>query len=140
MPRRVRTATDPGEWLRRAASNLAKAGDASGVPEVLYEDLCFDAQQAAEKALKGVLVLKSVDFPKVHSISHLIHLLESNGVKVPSKVKKASILTEYAVSSRYPGIIEDVTRPEYLKAIRLAKDVVQWAAGMIEVKKDSHGR
>jgi len=36
------------EWLQRAKSNMArKAGRVS--PEILYEDLCYDAQQAVEK-------------------------------------------------------------------------------------------
>lgn len=56
MPRRRRDPTDPAEWLRRAHSNLARARADRNSPEILYEDLCFDAQQAAEKAIKAVLV------------------------------------------------------------------------------------
>lgn len=41
---------DPREWLNRAKSNLAMAK--SRVPEVYLEDLCFEAQQPAEKAIK----------------------------------------------------------------------------------------
>jgi HEPN domain-containing protein len=44
--------TDPREWLNRARSSLAKTrirGD-----EIYLEDLCFDAQQAAEKAIKAI--------------------------------------------------------------------------------------
>ena len=41
---------DPREWLNRARSNLALAK--SLVPEAYLEDLCFEAQQAAEKAIK----------------------------------------------------------------------------------------
>lgn len=42
---------DPREWLNRARSNLAKAKGAYAIHEVYLEDLCFDAQQAAEKAI-----------------------------------------------------------------------------------------
>ena len=38
---------DPREWLNRARSNLAIAK--SRVAGVYLEDLCFEAQQAAEK-------------------------------------------------------------------------------------------
>jgi HEPN domain-containing protein len=41
----------PEDWLRRARSNLARASTAK-TDEIMWEDLCFDAQQAAEKALK----------------------------------------------------------------------------------------
>ena len=44
---------DPREWINRARSNLIKA--ANRVPGVYLEDLCFDAQQAAEKAVKALL-------------------------------------------------------------------------------------
>jgi len=100
MHPRTRPVTDSREWLRRARSNLARARDDSGIPEVLYEDLCFDCQQAAEKALKAVLVHRSIDFPKVHSISHRIELLELRKVRVPASVKDAAPLTHYAVESR----------------------------------------
>lgn len=49
MPPEYRDPTDPAEWLRRARSNLARARADRGLPEVLYEDLCFDTQQAVEK-------------------------------------------------------------------------------------------
>jgi hypothetical protein len=46
---------DPRGWLNRARSNLAKAGIASETDVVYLEDLCFDAQQAAERAIKAVM-------------------------------------------------------------------------------------
>jgi len=49
----TRDPTDPRVWLARAHSNLklATLGYQQGV---FLEDLCFEAQQAAEKALKAV--------------------------------------------------------------------------------------
>ena len=58
---------DPREWLRRARSNLALARNR--VPDVELEDLCFEAQQAAEKAIKGVLIGLGIEFPYVHDVS-----------------------------------------------------------------------
>ena len=54
MPPKRLSPDDPREWLNRARSNLTKAKAKS--PEVYLEDLCFDAQQAAEKAIKAVLL------------------------------------------------------------------------------------
>ncbi len=56
-PRRSlrRPPDDPEEWLNRARSNLAQAR-LGRQPEVYLEDLCFQAQQAAEKALKALLL------------------------------------------------------------------------------------
>jgi predicted nucleotidyltransferase len=53
MPGKRFPPDDPREWLNRARSNLAKAKSAADAPDVYLEDLCFDAQQAAEKAVKA---------------------------------------------------------------------------------------
>ena len=53
---------DPREWLNHARSNLAMAKNR--VPEVYLEDLCFEAQQAAEKAIKAVMIMRNIEFPK----------------------------------------------------------------------------
>jgi HEPN domain-containing protein len=37
-----------------------------------YEQLLFHAQQAAEKALKAILILEGVDFPFTHNLQRLI--------------------------------------------------------------------
>ena len=42
------------QWLVRARSDLTLA--CQDAPGILLEDLCYHAQQVAEKALKGVLV------------------------------------------------------------------------------------
>ena len=42
---------DPREWMNRARSNLVLAK--SRILGAYLEDLCFAAQQAAEKAIKG---------------------------------------------------------------------------------------
>ena len=46
---------DAREWLRRARSNLSQAEGGVRLPGVCLEDLCFQAQQAAEKAMKGAV-------------------------------------------------------------------------------------
>lgn len=51
---------DPREWLNRAQSNVLRAR--MRMPGVYLEDLCFDAQQAAEKAIKAVLIARSIPF------------------------------------------------------------------------------
>lgn len=91
------------------------------------EDLCFDAQQAAEKAIKAVLVKKRVDFPYVHDIAFLLTLVEQTGVQVPDPVRGAEDLTRYAVVTRYPGLTEPVTDSHYRDAVAGAEAVLRWA-------------
>ncbi len=132
MPPARRDPGDPKEWLRRARSNLARARADRGLPDVLYEDLCFDAQQVAEKAIKAVLVHRRVRFPKTHAISDLLTLAAGSGLVVPAEAREASFLSSYAVETRYPGEWEDVSEEEYCHAIDLAGRVLRWAQGLIE--------
>jgi len=48
MVSKRREPTDPLEWLARARSNLERAQADAHLESIYLEDLCFDAQQAAE--------------------------------------------------------------------------------------------
>lgn len=126
-----RNPTDPLEWLRHARSNLARAQIEPVQPEILFADLCFDAQQAAEKAIKGVLIARRVQFPKTHAVATLLSLAEAHGISIPEDVARATDLTPYAVATRYPGGDEDVERDEWREAVELASAVVRWAEALV---------
>ena len=74
MPPERFSPENPREWLNRAQSNLVRARQS--IPGVYLEDLCFDAQQPGEKAVKAVLVQRGVAFPYVHDLARLLTLLE----------------------------------------------------------------
>jgi HEPN domain-containing protein len=81
MPHERRPPNDPREWINRARSNLVRAQ--AILPGVYLEDLCFDAQQAAEKAIKAVLITRGVNFPLIHDLAYLLTLLEQSGETIP---------------------------------------------------------
>lgn len=122
--------TDPREWLNRARSNLARARAAAR--GVYLEDLCFDAQQAAEKAVKAMFLHRGVAFPYVHDLGRLLGLLEASGCKVPKYVKQASQLTGFAVEARYPGLSGPVSVRDHRRAVTIAEAVLGWAERHIE--------
>ena len=122
-------------WLRRAKSNLAIAKQPKP-QESLWEDLCFDAQQAVEKALKAVLVFRGIDFPKTHDIAEILSLLSQSGQRVPEEFWKADELTHYAVETRYPSEEEPVTEEEYREAVALAEKVVRWADESLSTSRE----
>lgn len=113
------------DWLLRARASLALA-KAEQVEGVLLEDLCYQAQQAAEKALKGFYLALGHPFPFVHSLDQLMAGLEELGVEIPETVDQAIILTRYAVETRYPGAHEPVEVEEYRETIHLAQTVLAW--------------
>jgi len=131
MPRDLSKLGTPRDWLTRAKSNLIRSKQPKP-EEVLWEDLCFDTQQAVEKALKAVLLSRGIPFRFVHDIAELITFLENQGVILPEEVKSSAGLTDYSVESRYPGPFEPVTEEEFKKALRIAEAVVAWAESQIE--------
>ncbi len=119
-------------WLKRAKSNLQIAKAGKVFEDILYEDLCFDCEQAVEKALKALLVSIDVSFPRTHSISHLIELIEEHSIMVPDEIKDSISLTAYAVSTRYPGDFEPVDEQEYQETLETAEKVFNWVRKIIE--------
>jgi HEPN domain-containing protein len=112
-------------WLDRAKSALRLA-KAQVYPPVLYEDLCFQAQQAAEKALKGVLIYYQEEPEFTHNIDRILKALEKH-TDIPYDVQKATKLTNYAVFTRYPGTYDDLTKENYQESIALATACLNWA-------------
>ena len=115
----------PSSWIARAMSNLIRARQPK--PEgVFWEDVCFDAQQAVEKALKALLLHRNIRFRFVHHIGELMDALSQNGEQIPENVLSSVELTEFAVEARYPGPFEPVTEEEAKDAIETAQAVIEW--------------
>ena len=114
-------------WLEKALKDLR-------VAEKIIEEADYSAyhsQQAAEKALKAVLVALGVQPPRVHEIEILLVLLRRKKVDI-SRVRGAEKLTDYAVEARYPDFEEEISREEAVEALELARKVVGWARERLE--------
>ena len=88
---------------------------------------CFNAQQAAEKALKAICIQRGIDFPKTHSLVRLLDMIEADGLPLPVEIKQADILTQYAIQARYPSWDDVITAEEYRDAVKSAATVLFWA-------------
>jgi HEPN domain-containing protein len=99
---------------------------------VMPEDICFHAQQCAEKALKALLLHRGAAIPKTHTIEVLLDLLKTKGAIIPDGVDEAFELSDYAVQTRYPGEWEPVTKIDARKAIERAAMVLVWVEAQIE--------
>jgi HEPN domain-containing protein len=132
MPPEAHLPGSPADWLRHAYSDLALA-NTTPLPQILLEQLCFHAQQAAEKALKAILVAYNISVPRTHNLRTLFDLLPAD-VSVPLDIQEAMGLSDYAVASRYPGVSEPVEAEEYREAVDLAEVVVYWAERVISLR------
>jgi HEPN domain-containing protein len=117
-------------WLENARSDFELAC-VKKTRKIRYEHLCFHAQQAAEKAIKALLLSCGNEVPRTHDLSYVIDALPVS-LLIPPQLLLLPILTKYAVQFRYPGQETSVTRKEYLKAVELAQATLDWVKDVIK--------
>ena len=121
-----------GEWLAHAESDLRFGRLGSGEEDILPAQICFHAQQAAGKSLKALLLSTGTDFPLTHDLGQLLELCSHAGIEIPPEVLEADSLTPYAVETRYPGQLDDISRAEMTQALMLAAGTVAWARSLLD--------
>jgi HEPN domain-containing protein len=90
-------------WLRQAERDLAHARRSAehGDPEWA----CFAAQQAAEKALKAVLIDLGTRPPPIHDLTALARAVLDHGVMDHATLEglgDLAALTDFGITARYP--------------------------------------
>lgn len=111
------------EWLAKAEDDLSAARLILGGSLHSWDTSSFHAQQAAEKALKALLVRYQINFRKSHDIGELLQLAEQRVPEISAQLGAANTLTPYAVDARYPGP-EPVTKAEAERHADLADRVL----------------
>ncbi len=113
------------QWMIYGDEDLRLARHAltlsTGCP---YRLIAYHAQQCAEKYLKAYLVSHRTDFPYTHNISRLLELCEESS-RWPEKMYEGEELTPFAITARYPGEDERVTKKEALRAVGIATKIRQ---------------
>lgn len=94
-------------WLLKAEQDLAVAVLVLQSPIGVNWASCFHAQQAAEKALKALLVWQGIDFPRTHDLGRLRALLPA-AISSLLDADALDDLAPWAVAGRYP---EDLPNP-----------------------------
>lgn len=88
-------------WFRSARSDLVIARRALADRDDLDPWVAaFHAQQAAEKVVKGALVVEQIPFTRTHEVERLLALLPP--AWVGRDAQAAARLSRFAVSGRYP--------------------------------------
>lgn len=91
-PKHEKTAPgSPSQWMAHAESDLRMARLGAEDSAVLREQVCFHAQQAAEKALKAILLSRNIEFPYTHDIKGLLKIAETGGFVLPPAVQQPRI-------------------------------------------------
>jgi HEPN domain-containing protein len=111
------------QWLEIADSDLSLAEfSAEKMWPVPYAIICFHCQQAVEKYLKWFLVMYDIEPPKIHDLEELLKLCATIKPQFSAIYEKCSVLSGYAVQSRYPNEIH-AEKHDMDKALLYAKSV-----------------
>lgn len=133
MPTADRLA-DTARWLRHAEEDLITAATFLRHQHVPPRQACLWAQQAAEKALKAVLIFLQIDFRRTHDLNVLRDLLpESSHLK--TALPNLGDLNRWAVGARYPDEVQEPTQANASEAVEQARAV--WTAASTELTQ--HG-
>jgi HEPN domain-containing protein len=116
--------------MERARSSLEMA-KTKFVTQVFYEDMCYQAQQAVEKALKALLIYYNEEPEFTHNIARLLDELLKY-TDIPENLTNATKLTRFAVVTRYPGEYDDATKEDYEESVNTASNCLEWVDGKIK--------
>jgi HEPN domain-containing protein len=109
-------------WLNYAESDLRAAHALLESDDFFPRQICFFAQQCAEKSIKAILVFEEMAFPKSHDLDRLRDLIP-DGWKFKETFQDLAELTIWAIESRYPGNTPDVVESEARETLQLAEAV-----------------
>jgi HEPN domain-containing protein len=122
------------EWIDRAKGSLTLSKLGKNIADndmFFYEDLCYQTQQAVEKAFKGLLIYFGMDPEFTHNIEALLEELEKF-TGIPAHVRESTDLTKFAVLTRYPGVYDEITKEMYEKAVKTAQECLEWVESTIK--------
>jgi uncharacterized protein len=117
---------DEHVWLRYAEEDLEAAKRMVEGRGWAPRIACFHAQQAAEKALKAVLVHEGIPLQFTHNLELLRDLIPE-GRRMASVEGDLRRLSSRAVVPRYPGDVPDATAEEANEEVALARMIVDAA-------------
>jgi HEPN domain-containing protein len=121
------TAGEARRWLDFARGDLLDAETLLRQAD-RYRNVCFLAQQSAEKALKAILVWEGMDVPFRHDLDLLITLIPT-GWELPPR--DWSWLTQWATGGRYPSNATEPNADQARQAVEYARTAVTMVASEI---------
>ena len=111
-------------WLLHAREDLVAAEALAGTAQAVPRHACWLAQQAAEKALKAVLVFLQQDYPLRHDLDAIRNLIPE-GWRIKEEYPDLAELTAWAIEARYPGAWPDPVSSDAAKAAEQARSVLE---------------
>lgn len=121
-------------WLRWARTDLDDAELLARRGEAGARNACYHAQQAAEKAIKAVLIFLQCEFPFVHDLDDLVALVPEDW-RLKEEFPDLEPLSRWAVAGRYPSALAEPGEQESAQAMEEARAVL----AAVSQKLSEHG-
>ena len=110
-------------WIEKGEHDLINAKHTLTLRENCpFDTICFHSQQCVEKYIKALLVYLEIDFKRTHDLTELMPLIPKK-FNIKISIDELSILNDYSVEIRYPGLEEPLTREEAEEAVSIANAV-----------------
>ena len=122
------------DWMRQAVRDLAHAHHALQAGD--HEWACFAAQQAAEKAVKSVLMARGAE-AWGHSVLFLLRALREGEGPSEELVDRARELDKLYVPARYPNGFDTGAPMDYFtpadasRSIGCAQEIIDYCQGRL---------
>ncbi len=111
-------------WLAYARSDLELAQELLQKADRYPRQVCFLAQQAAEKAIKAGLIFAGIRVPHSHDLDALRNVLPE-GWHVKAEHPDLASLSVWAVEARYPGDTPEAIEADAQMAVQQARGVYE---------------
>jgi len=117
------TAEIVGQWLRKAEHDLLNIRNNLAAETVPTDTVCFHAQQAIEKLLKGLLVANGRNITKTHDLVKLLSDVSELAPELLPLEDQLEEISEYGVGIRYPDDFYEPTMDEANLAYSIALQI-----------------
>jgi len=110
-------------WIEKAEHDLLSIRNNLAADQVPWDVVCFHAQQAAEKLLKGFLVHGGRSARKTHDLVGLLGECVELDAALAALEADCKLLTVYAIEPRYPEMLYEPNETEARSAYEAARRV-----------------
>ena len=123
------------EWLDFANRDISSARYLLGMNPVPLEIVCYHCEQAAEKALKGYLILQDYEPPRAHDLRLLCKMCADIDKTFDTISQSCVNLTPYGIQPRYPFEIE-ILDSDMQKAVVDADHVMNFVLQKLQLTEE----
>jgi HEPN domain-containing protein len=87
----------------------------------------WNFHQAAEKAIKAVLIRKEIDFPRTHDLPRLLTVLDDDSSGLETVREAAFVLSSFLPLTKYPGDWPEINESRAKEAQQVSEIILNWA-------------